>query len=255
MRLVSAALGLPVALALLLVSVPARATTLFWEDFEGYSYFPNQIPLGDPVNSGLPEISEGADELWFGARFQSPYSACSGGSVGCDTAVQKYGGSTNPSRVARVSDEAALLFSVDTTDFENVVLSFDWRTFSASSGDKLVAGFFAGDIGLDVFGSDRSADLLTGPYAWSNWTELVRQSRHDNFTANSFALPSDVGTIWVAFWLDDEGHRDSTGDYGKVDNVHVAGTAIAPPPVPEPSLALLALAGAAALAARSRRSS
>jgi hypothetical protein len=134
-----AALGLPFALAALLAGLPARATTLFWEDFEGYTHFPSQIPLGDPVNVGLPEISEGADELWFGARFQTPSSACSGGSVGCDLTVQKYGGSTNPSHVARVSDEAALLFSIDTTDFENVVLSFAWRTFSASSGDKLVA--------------------------------------------------------------------------------------------------------------------
>lgn len=247
---VSAALGLPVALAALLFSLPAGATTLFWEDFEGYSHFPSQIPIGDPVNVGLPEISEGADELWFGARFQQPYSSCSGGSVGCDTTVQRYGGSTNPSRVARVSDEAALLFSVDTADFESLVLSFDWRTFSASSGDKLVAGFFAGDIPLDVFGSDRSADLLTGPYAWSNWTELLRQSRHDNFTSHSFVLPSDVETIWVAFWLDDEGHRDHTGDYGKVDNVHVQGAAIAPPPVPEPSTLLLGAAALAAIAVR-----
>ena len=250
---VPAALGLPVALAALLFSLPAAATTLFWEDFEGYSHFPSQIPIFDPVNVGLPEISEGADELWFGARFQTPYSSCSGGSVGCDTTVQKYGGSTNPSRVARVSDEAALLFSVDTADFANVMLSFDWRTFSASSGDKLVAGFFTGDIGLDVFGSDRSADFLTGPYAWSNWTELLRQSRHDNFTSHSFVLPSDVGTIWVAFWLDDEGHRDSTGDYGKVDNIHVQGTAIAPPPVPEPSTLLLGAAALAAIAATRRR--
>ena len=239
----SAALGLPVALAALLFSLPAGATTLFWEDFEGY------------VNVGLPEISAGADELWFGARLQQPTSSCSGGSVGCDTTTQRHGGSTNPSRVARVSDEAALLFAVDTTDLENVVLSFDWRTFSASSGDELVAGFFAGEIGLDVFGSDRSADFLTGPYAWSNWTELLRQNRHDNFTSHSFALPSDVGTIWVALWLDDEGHSDSAGDYGKVDNVHVQGMAIAPPPVPEPTtLLLLGAAAIAALAATRTRS-
>ena len=253
MRLVPAALGLPVAVAALLFSLPARATTLFWEDFEGYSHFPSQIPLGDPVNVGLPEISEGADELWFGARFQTPYSACTGGSVGCDTTVQRYGGATNPSRVARFSDEAALLFAVDTTDLEDIVLSFDWRTFAASSGDKLVAGFFAGDIPLSIFGSDRSADLLTGPYAWSNWTELLRQSRHDNFTSHTFALPSDIGMIWVAFWLDDEGHRDWTGDYGKVDNVHVQGEPIiAPPPVPEPSLPLLGAAALALFAVRRR---
>ncbi len=244
MRL-SAVLGLPLALALV-SSPPARATTFFWEDFEGYTSFPNQIPFGDPVNVGLPEISEGADELWYGARFQTPYSACADGSVGCDLTVQKYGGSTNPSHVARFSDEAALLFSVDTTGLANITLSFDWRSFSASSGDKLVAGFFAGDIPLSVFGSDRSADLLTGPYAWSSWTELLRQSRHDSFTHHSFALPSDVGMIWVAFWLDDEGHRDWIGDYGKIDNIHVQADSM--PSAPEPAVGWLALAGLAGLA-------
>jgi len=241
MRVSRAVLGLPLALAAFAFAPPAGATTMFLEDFEGYTSFPSQIPAGDPVNVGLPEISEGADELWFGARFQTPHSTCAGGSVGCDLTVQRYGGSTNPSRVARFSDEAGLLFSVDTTDFENVVLSFDWRTFAASSADKLVAGFFVGEIPLGVFGSDRSADLLAGPYAWSNWTQLIRQSRHDNFTHNSFALPSDVGTIWVAFWLDDDGYFDKAGDYGKVDNVLVTGQAIpVGPPVPEPASALLA---------------
>ena len=78
MRLVSAALGLPVAVAALLFSLPARATTLFWEDFEGYSHFPSQIPLGDPVNVGLPEISEGADG---GLRLAGTTLSTSGKSV------------------------------------------------------------------------------------------------------------------------------------------------------------------------------
>ena len=39
----------------------------------------------------------------------------------------------------RVEDDVGLLFSVDTTDLVDVVLSFDWRTFSADSADQLVA--------------------------------------------------------------------------------------------------------------------
>jgi hypothetical protein len=234
MRLLPAALGLPVAL--LLLGLPARASTLFWEDFEGYTAFPDFIPFFDPVNVGLPEISEGAKELWFGARFEPPDSACADGTVGCDVAVQRFGGSNNWSRVGRFSDDAGLLFSVDTTDLGEVMLSFDWRTFSANSGDTLVAGYFVGDIPLDVFGSDRSADLQSGPYAWSGWIELVRQGARAAFKHYEFSLPADVGTVWVAFWLDN-GH----GDYGKLDNVMVSGLA-----VPEATSALL---GAAALAA------
>ena len=252
MRLVTAALGLPLALAALLLGAPARATSLFWEDFEGYRSFPSQIPLGDPVNVGLPEISEGAKTLWYAARFEAPRSACGDGTLGCDLTVQKFGGSGNPSHVARFEDDGGLLLRVDTTNLQNIVLSFDWRTFSASAYDQLVAGYFVGDIADSVFGSDRTADFLSGPNAWSNWRELTRQSRHDAFTHEQYALPSNVGPIWVAFWLDDEGSdRGSIGDYGKVDNVSVS--AETRPSVPEPGVGALGLAGLLAFARRWRR--
>jgi hypothetical protein len=238
MRLLPAALGLPVAFAALLLGPPARATTLFSEDFEGYTAFPDFIPFFDPVNVGLPEISEGANELWFGARFEAPDSYCADGSVACDVAVQRFGGSNNRSKVGRFSEDAGLLFSVDTTDFAEVMLSFDWRTFSANSGDKLVAGYFVGDIPFEVFGSDRSADFESGPYAWSSWSELLRQGARAAFKHYEFSLPAGVGTVWVAFWLDN-GH----GDYGKLDNVKVSGLA-----VPEATSALLGAAALAALA-------
>jgi hypothetical protein len=249
MRLLAAVLGLPFALALFVAGAPASATTvLFWEDFDGYSHFPNREPWWDPINRGLPELSEGANELWFGARFEKPDSACSDGTVRCDLAVQRFGGWDNWSRVGRFADDAGLLFSVDTTGFAQVLLSFEWRTFLADSGDNLVAGFFVGDIPLSVFGADRTADLLTGPYAWSNWVQLVSEGSHNRFTDHSFALPANVGTVWVALWLDNGNH-----DYGKVDDVKVVGKGMAPPPVPEPSLlALFGLAGGA-IALRERR--
>jgi hypothetical protein len=242
MRL-SAVLGLLVAVAFALAS-PAAATTLFWEDFDGYKHFPNFDPAFDPVNKGLPEIAEGADELWFGARFEAPDSACADGTVRCDLAVQKFGGATNLTPVGRFADDAGLLFSVDTTGFADVMLSFDWRTFLGDSGDHLVAGYFVGDIPLSEFGSDRTADFTSGPYAWVNWVELIFQGSHNNFTHHEFALPGGVGTIWIALWLDNGNH-----DYGKVDNVHVKGTG-----VPEPTAALLlGLAGLAAFGRRRAR--
>jgi hypothetical protein len=241
MRLLSAVLGLPLALALV-AGAPASATTLFWEDFDGYTSFPEFEPAFDPVNFGIPQLAEGADELWFGARFEAPDVACTDATVAqCDLAIQRRGGSGNGTPVGRFADDAGLLFSVDTTGFAEVILSFDWRTFSADSGDELVGGFFLGDIPLGAFGADRTADFVTGPYAWSSWTELIRRGVSGWFTHHEFRLPANVGTVWVALWLDNDHH-----DYGKVDNVHVRGEGIAPPPVPEPSLAALApLAGAA----------
>lgn len=236
----SAVFGLPLVLASL-AGTPASATTLFWEDFDGYTHFPQFDPAFDPVNKGLPEISEGADELWFGARFEAPDSACHDGTIRCDLAVQKFGGSGDWTPVGRFADDAGLLFSIDTSGFEDVVLSFAWRTFLADSGDDLVAGYFVGDIPASVFGSDRTADFTTGPYAWSNWVQLISEGSHNSFTEHEFALPSDAGVIWIALWLDNGNH-----DYGKVDNVHVSGTPIV---VAEP--ALLMLAGAA-LALRRR---
>ena len=252
MRLLSAVLGLPLALTALLTGAPARATSLFWEDFEGYTSFPSQIPLGDPVNVGLPEISECAKQLWYAGRFERPASRCSDGTLGCDLTVQKFGGSSNPSHVARFEDDGGLLLRVDTTGFQNIALSFDWRTFSASSYDQLVAGYFVGDIATEIFGSDRSADFLSGPNAWSNWTELARQNRHDAFTHQQYTLPGDVGPLWIAFWLDDEGSDGRlVGDYGKVDNVLVS--AEAKPSVPEPSLGWLGVVGLIVLGRRRAR--
>jgi MYXO-CTERM domain-containing protein len=249
MRLLSAALGLPLLFAALLLGAPARATSVLWEDFEGYSSFPSQIPLGDPVNVGLPEISEGAKTLWYAGRFETPASPCGDGTLGCDLTVQKFGGSGNNSHVARFEDDGGLMLRVDTTNLQNVILSFDWRTFSASAYDQLVAGYFVGDIAAAVFGSDRTADFLSGPNAWSHWTELTRQGRHDAFTHQQYVLPSNVGPIWIAFWLDDEGSDGgSVGDYGKVDNVRIS--ADAKPSVPEPGLGWLGLVGLFAFARR-----
>jgi hypothetical protein len=128
------------------VARPAEAQpiTLFWEDFDGYSSFPNQNPVGDPINSGIPKISEGAKEIWYGGRFETPDN----GTIDSDLGVQQFGGGSNSTHVGRFADDAGLLFNISTLGLQDVKLNFDYRTFLAESTDRLVAGYFLGNLNL-----------------------------------------------------------------------------------------------------------
>jgi hypothetical protein len=239
--------------AALLAALPAAADTIFWEDFDGYTSFPSQVPSGDYVNPGIPEIVEGADEFWYGGRFE----VFDNGTIDQDLGVQKcgdfvgrncqlsYPGNNTP--VGRFEDEAGLLFRID-AGYTAVTLEFDWRTFSTGTGDRVVVGYHVGDdLGFDT-GANRYRDFITDDFggdnaaaeAWwaAEWTEIVR-GNSGSFQHVVESLPDDE-VIWVAFWLD-----NGEGDYGKIDNVHVQGTLI-----PEPGTALLLLFGIAGVGIR-----
>jgi hypothetical protein len=250
-QLFAISFALPLALAAM--SDRAEAITIFDETFDGYTYFPDEVPDNDEVNLGVPLISEGASEAWFAARFGDAET-----DRDCDLAVQEHGGSGNNTPVGRVEDQAGLLFAVDTTGLTDVVLSFDWRTFAAPAGDQSVVGYFVGASPFPsvdpTFSSsgrhsdhggckDVRCDLPSVDPAL--FTELLRVDVHSDFTHHEFALPSNVGTVWVAFW-----HDGGENDYTKLDNVRVTANAI-----PEPSAALLLLAGTAGLAAFGRKRS
>ena len=247
MRLRAVWIGLALPIGLLIFGQAAGAVTIFNETFDGYTEFPDQVPDNDEVNLGVPLTSEGADENWFAARFGAPET-----DFDCDLAVQESGGSGNKTPVGRFEDQAGLLFAIDTTGLSDVLLSFDWRTFAAPAGDQSVVGFFVGDLALgnDVspagaeHGSCTVGDCADLPTLDPGlFTELLRVDVHSDFTSHEFALPSDVGTVWIAFW-----HDGGENDYTKLDNVQVTANVI-----PEPSAAVLLLAGTAGLLAFGRR--
>jgi hypothetical protein len=219
-----------VAVGLAVAAVRSQgAGPLFSETFNGYTNFPSQIPSGDYVNPGLPVVSEGANAFWYGVRFQTGT-----GTIDSDLAVQKVGGSGDATPVGRFEDDAGLVLRIDTTGYENVNLAFDWRTFLAESSDRFTVGYHVGDdLGFDT-SANRYRDL-TGTWPTS-WTQLLSASASNAFSSENFALPSNAGPIYVAFWM-----NNGEGDYGKLDNVLITGTLS----IPEPgSTALAALAGA-----------
>jgi len=235
-RLGAARLGACITVVSALVALTAtapRAATLFHEDFDGYTSFPAQDPLGDPINPGLPKVAEGADSHWYGIRFETPTTD---GPLDNDIAVQKIGGGPNLTPVGRVEDEAGIAFRVNTVGFTTATLDFDWRTFLVSGADRLRAGYFVGDI--PAFATSDYFDARGTPYVWTSWTPLL-SGKGDTFQHATYSLPTGVSSLWVVFWLD-----NGEGDFGKVDNVNLTA-------VPEPSaLLLVSLAGALCAATR-----
>ncbi len=220
------------------------ATTLFNETFEGYTSFPTENPTGynppDMVNPGIAEISEGASEFWYGVRFQGS------GSIDADLAIQQYGGGANETHTGRVSHDSGMVLRIDTTGYENISLSFNWRTFQAESPDKFTVGYHLGDnLGFTTSGPNRFLNLTSGAGAWgAGWTQILSGSAGSTWKTKTSTLPSDAGPIYVAFWMNN-GH----GDYGKFDNILITATPIS---IPEPTVLALALVGGVALAARRR---
>jgi hypothetical protein len=223
--------------ALCLLSTSAGADIIFQETFENYNV------TGD-TNVGVPLLSEGAMQTWYGGRFESPND----GTIDSDIAIRRQPG-VFPDQVtyARFEDDAGILFNISTLGYENVSLAFDWLTHNLESGDRFVAGYYVGDIDFTNDTADGAEENLVhrfttdGP-AWSSWTELLRDTNPNSWDTENFALPSNTASIWVAFWLDN-GERD----YGKVDNVIVTGTVI-------PAPGALAFLAVCCLTPRRRRS-
>ncbi|NNJ71010.1 MAG: hypothetical protein HKP10_06945, partial [Kiritimatiellales bacterium] len=209
----------------------------------------------------------------YGGRFEQP----DGGTIGQDVAIQENGGyhqsqyyfsgvntgSLDPryTPVARLEDDAGILFKLDPTDgigYENITLSFDWLVEGAQNnpenpGDLLVVGYYVGDLeaasynstALGAFDSNNENDYYAtlghqGVKDWwiDDWNEIFRDDEQypNGFRSETLfiadVIDTDIGTadeIWIAFWLDNGEHQ-----YSKIDNIVVEATLI-----PEPSTALL----------------
>jgi hypothetical protein len=222
----------------------SAAATLFNETFEGYTSFPTENPPGynppDMVNLGIPEISEGASEFWYGVRFGGS------GPIEPNLVVQEFGGYANQSHVARFAHDTGIVLRIDTTGYTDVNLSFLWRMFEADSPDRFTVGYHLGDdLGFSTSGTNRYLNLTSGAGAWSaGWTQLLSGNAGVNWSSRTSVLPSDAGPIYVAFWLND-GHDD----YGKLDNILITANPIS---VPEPTTVALGLLGVVTLVSRRR---
>lgn len=220
-----------------LCGTSAQAQNIFFEDFEGYSVFDGF------TNAGLPLISEGAKETWYGGRFGS----ADGGNINSDLAVLNLPGVyPNNVKFGQVEDDAGMLFNISTLGVLAPELSFDWKTHETESGDRLVAGYYIGNIDFVNDTPDGTNDSRVhrfnqdGPtWGGGGWVELMRARNNTNWTNSKFLLPANQASVWVAFWLD-----NGEGDLGKIDNVVVS---------PAPSAALVGVLGAAAGLRRRRR--
>jgi len=236
------------SLALLMVvagsSVDAATTTLFTESFDGITsgYTGNRL-------DGVPVTGTGADQNWYGARFEKPDN----GTIVQDVGVQNDGATP----VGVVEDDAGLMFRVDTRGYSSISLSFDWSSLlTRTIDDGMVVGYFVGDITQGhpdgTFAIDRTIDLRNqkhftsgtetsgiydGAWNWSvdawggntgNWIELMRADSGGVWqTGQTFELTAaaDQAEVWVALWLD-----AGEADLGRIDNVSLTGVSSVPVP-------------------------
>ena len=130
----------------------AYGASIFWEDFEGYTVFNNQ---GDPTNPGIPEISEGANEFWYGGRFEF----FDNGTINQDLAVQKFRRWLEQ-LAHRPHGRRGRAAAALEAGYTNVQLDFDWRLFSGGTVDRIVVGYHIGDLGFDMA---RTASATSSP--------------------------------------------------------------------------------------------
>jgi hypothetical protein len=247
---------------LLAAPVALDAAIIDSEDFDGYTSFPDTP--GDPSNAGVPLQAEGADSPnWLAARIEAALDATT---VDSDVAVQSKGfpstlggpGPFNETPSGRTRDNAALVMRLDLSNYENVVLDFDWRKHAAEGEDRFIVSYHQGDgLGLpngayDWFNDPTKGNGSNARYQ-SNFTEIFNGGGPSGpFQHVTKPLPGgDV--LYLAFWLDYVWRvaGDHNAEFGKIDNIVITGDLI-----PEPATGLILVLGISMLSSlRLRRAS
>lgn len=198
-----------VFVGLLGFTTESQAVVLLHEDFNNA---PHSTAL-PPFGPGVP-VTPGADNNWYGARFQS--NGMTPASIAADVGRSSWpllDFSENAHGWAM--DDAGILIGLSTSGYSNVQWNFDWFTTLLETDDSLKAGYFIGDVtGFSSLTKDlRNA---TGDVAkMSNWV-WTNLGSTDSVQNTTIALPGNQSKIWIAYWLDGD-----ENDFGKFDNINI----------------------------------
>ena len=165
----------------MVMSSVVAADTLFYDGFS----------VAHPLDSG-----------WGGEYAENPVSEDLYGDIGTGN-VDAF---VHVGYYVVTKDDAALIASIDTIGYENIVLSYYRRTYSANSTDRLIVEWRVGDFGA--------------------WSEIENTYPFDTWTQNTYAFDGSAdneAVIQIRFWLD-----DGDFDYAIWDDILVTGEPMIP---------------------------
>ncbi|HOI18474.1 MAG TPA: DNRLRE domain-containing protein [Candidatus Woesearchaeota archaeon] len=153
------------------------------------------------------------DTGWIGDYLEYPDSQSIYNDIGTTSGALAYDGYS-----AFIEDDAALIRTISTKDYENIKLSYCRRTYDTTTSDRFRVGWMIGEY------TDTPGEWNDNSTNWDAWNEL--ESIRELWDCVSFTLPSSAENqeaISIAFFLD-----NGEGDYALLDNVLLTGDYLIP---------------------------